>query len=108
MIPKAYQGKYITSKDDGSYNYSDYFEATSSNYIIHSIERYGWTKSIVLNDANADYSPSINGKSILYYTDSPYTFRFYTNKQSKRELFLGQRASSGWGRYYIHVDDINK
>ena len=110
MIPKAYQGKYILPKEDGSYDYNNYFETTSSNYIIHSKYSY-YTKPIVLKDANANYSSSYNGKATLYYEDKnnpDTTFAFFTNKQLKRELIHGSLSSSGWWSSYIYADDINK
>ena len=116
MIPKAYQGKYLLLKEGGFasikavYDYSDYFEATSSNYIIHSKGLY--TKPIVLKDTDADEGHSYNGKAILYYEDvnNPVTvFRFLTNGYlQKRQLFHGFISGSGPGDAYIHIDDINK
>ena len=110
MIPKGYQGKYLLPKDDGSYDYNNYFEATSSNYIIHSKYSY-YTKPIVLKDTNSLNWNSINNRAILYYEDvnkPDTTFTFFTNKQSKRQLIHGSLASSGWWTYYIYADDINK
>ncbi|WP_432633525.1 hypothetical protein [Brachyspira sp.] len=109
LIPKEFSGKYILPKTDDSYDYSDYFETTSSNFIIHSKGYY--TKPIVLKDTNVNNGFSYNGKAILYYEDvnnPDATFTFFTNKQSKRQLIHGSLASSGWWSYYIHVDDINK
>ena len=116
MIPKAYQGKYLLLKEGGFasikavYDYSDYFEATSSNYIIHSKDS-SYTMPIVLKDTDADEGHSYNGKAILYYEDvnNPVTvFRFLTNQYLQRQLFRGWISGSGPGDAYIHIDDINK
>ena len=116
LIPKEFSGKYVgglgknthPTKDD-SYDYSDYFETTSSNFIIHSKGYY--TKPIVLKDTNAYNKYSINGKAIVYYEDVDKpdgTYIFFTNSALKRILIFGSLGSSGWWETYIHANDINK
>ena len=111
LIPKEFSEKYILTKNDGSYNYDDYFETTSSNFIIYS-KYASYTKPIVLKDANAYNGFSIIGKAIVYYEDvdkPDKSYTFFTNKKdSKRILILGSLSSSGWWIWYEHTDDINK
>ena len=116
LIPKAYQGKYIGvgknlyPKKDDVYNYNFYYETTSSNYIINSTYS-SLSMYIFLKDANADYSPSINGKAILYYEDvdkPTREFYFFTNRDYKRILIAASTISLGAWDALIHSDDINK
>ena len=96
LIPKEFSRKYIgglgknpaPTKDD-SYDYDDYFETTSSNFIIHS--KYSYAQPIVLKDTNADNGYSINGKAIVYYEDvdkPDRSYIFFTNNNSQRILIL--------------------
>ena len=104
LIPKEFSGKYHWEG-----NNEDYFETTSSNFIIHSKGYY--TKPIVLKDTNAYNKHSINYKAIVYYEDVDKpdgTYIFFTNSALKRILIFGSLASSGWWLTYIHEDDINK
>ena len=104
IIPKGFSGKYI-------YN-NNYFETTSSNAIIGSPknERKG-VIPLVLVGTN-DYRDSINGKAITYNEDlgkaPDYSYSFFTNTDSKRQLTFGSLHSAGWWMVYIHADDINK
>ena len=111
IIPKGFSGKYILPKNDGSFNYNDYFETTSSNAIIGSpkVIRQG-VIPIVLKDSNFSHNDSINGKSIMYFEDylgknPEFSFIFFTNKDSKRTLIFQSLLSGGWRRECIHADD---
>ena len=113
IIPKGFSGKYILPKSDGSFDYNKYFETTSSNAIIGSpknAERKG-VIPLVLVGTN-DYRDSINGKAITYNEDlgkaPDYSYSFFTNTDSKRQLTFGSLHSAGWWMVYIHADDINK
>ena len=59
-----------------------------------------------------DNGYSINGKAITYNEDlgkaPEYSYSFFTNTDSKRQLTFGSTVSSGWWMVYIHADDINK
>lgn len=59
-----------------------------------------------------DYRDSINGKAITYNEDlskaPDYSYSFFTNTDSKRQLTFGSLHSAGWWMVYIHADDINK
>ena len=78
----------------GQYYDNDYFETTSSNFIIHSKSLEA--KVLVLKNANANHNNSYNGKAILYYEDKDnieYYFYFFTNKQSKRTINYGSLST---------------
>ena len=107
MIPKAYHGKYIYPKTDGSYDYNNYLETTTSNAIISGTSSTTAPKGII----PILYRTTTSSRIIYdaYNVDNiDDVFIFYTNNQSKRELILGSRASSGWSRTFIHANDINK
>ena len=104
LIPKEFSGKYIRW-NGAEYINEDYFETTSSNTIISGTSLATAGKGIIPISHRTTTSSRITYDALNNNNDC---FIFYTNNQSKRELILGSRASSGWSRTFIHADDINK
>ena len=101
LIPKEFLGKYIPYYNN-NYNYDDYYEATSSNILIHS-SKYTTEKMNITTSRD-----TARNNMLIYLAEPGGDIYFYTNKESKRQLFTFFMVPMDANPTLIHIDDINK